>query len=115
MESVEALKRIYESVSPFYFHRYLIPSNDRVLQGGSPLSSHEVTACLYYKLVIDRELRGCNPDNEWHAHKRGQTNFFSSFLTDHAVESSTMNEKELYQLQLKQEQMKEKDISCAIK
>lgn len=33
-----------------------------------PISLHELTACIYYKLAIDRGLRGCNPDDEYKAH-----------------------------------------------
>jgi hypothetical protein len=28
------------------------------------LSLHELTACIYYKLAIDRGLRGCDPEGE---------------------------------------------------
>jgi len=28
------------------------------------MSLHELTACIYYKLAIDRGLRGCVPDEE---------------------------------------------------
>ena len=34
------------------------------LQMFSALSLHELTACIYYKLAIDRGLRGCDPDAE---------------------------------------------------
>ena len=33
------------------------------------LSLHELTACVYYKLAIERGLRGCNPDSEEVAHQ----------------------------------------------
>lgn len=32
------------------------------------LSLHELTACVYYKLAIERGLRGSNPDSELLAH-----------------------------------------------
>ena len=32
------------------------------------MSLHELTACIYYKLAIDRGLRGCNPEGEKIAH-----------------------------------------------
>jgi hypothetical protein len=32
------------------------------------MSLHELTACIYYKLAIDRGLRGCNPEGERIAH-----------------------------------------------
>lgn len=31
-------------------------------------SLHELTACIYYKLAIERGLRGCHPDGELQAH-----------------------------------------------
>lgn len=33
-----------------------------------PISLHELTACIYYKLAIDRGLRGCLPEAEYEAH-----------------------------------------------
>jgi hypothetical protein len=33
-----------------------------------PISLHELTACIYYKLAIDRGLRGCSPEGECEAH-----------------------------------------------
>eukprot|EP00596_Hydrurales_sp_CCMP1899_P009831 CAMPEP_0119037604 /NCGR_PEP_ID=MMETSP1177-20130426/6057_1 /TAXON_ID=2985 /ORGANISM="Ochromonas sp, Strain CCMP1899" /LENGTH=1390 /DNA_ID=CAMNT_0006999107 /DNA_START=105 /DNA_END=4274 /DNA_ORIENTATION=+ len=35
------------------------------------LSLHELTACIYYKLAIDRGLRGCDPEGEMMAHRVG--------------------------------------------
>ena len=32
-------------------------------------SSAETVACLFYKLVVEREIKGCNPDSEDTAHK----------------------------------------------
>jgi hypothetical protein len=32
------------------------------------MSLHELTACIYYKLAIDRGLRGCVPEEEHSAH-----------------------------------------------
>ncbi|KAJ1412177.1 hypothetical protein B484DRAFT_178253 [Ochromonadaceae sp. CCMP2298] len=32
-------------------------------------SLHELTACVYYKLAVERGVRGCNPDAEWVAHR----------------------------------------------
>ena len=32
------------------------------------MSLHELTACTYYKLAIDRGLRGCDPDGEARDH-----------------------------------------------
>ena len=51
MEAVETLKRISGIDNMF------------------SLSLHELTACIYYKLAIDRGLRGCNPDGEDEAHQ----------------------------------------------
>jgi hypothetical protein len=51
MEAVETLKRI--------------SGIDRMFS----LSLHELTACIYYKLAIDRGLRGCDPEGERVAHK----------------------------------------------
>jgi hypothetical protein len=51
MEAVETLKRI--------------SGIDRMFS----LSLHELTACIYYKLAIDRGLRGCDPEGESVAHK----------------------------------------------
>jgi Lipase (class 3) len=50
MEAVETLKRI--------------SGIDRMFS----LSLHELTACIYYKLAIDRGLRGCDPEGERVAH-----------------------------------------------
>ena len=50
MEAVETLKRI--------------SGIDRMFS----LSLHELTACIYYKLAIDRGLRGCDPEGERIAH-----------------------------------------------
>lgn len=33
------------------------------------MSLHELTACIYYKIAIERGLRGCNPDGELFAHQ----------------------------------------------
>jgi len=33
------------------------------------LSLHELTACIYYKLAIDRGIRGCDPDGEHILHE----------------------------------------------
>lgn len=32
------------------------------------MSIHELTACVYYKLAIERGIRGCNPDSELISH-----------------------------------------------
>jgi len=38
-------------------------------QGDSfPLTVHDLTACLYYKLALDRGLRGCTPELEHELH-----------------------------------------------
>ena len=50
MEAVETLKRISGIDHMF------------------SLSLHELTACIYYKLAIDRGLRGCDPDSEDREH-----------------------------------------------
>lgn len=50
MEAVEALKQI-TSMDERY-----------------PLSIRQLTACIYYKLAIERGLRGCDPDGELRAH-----------------------------------------------
>ena len=51
MEAVEMLKRISGIDHMF------------------SLSLHELTACIYYKLAIDRGLRGCDPDGEHKTHR----------------------------------------------
>ena len=51
MEAVETLKRISGIDHMF------------------SLSLHELTACIYYKLAIDRGLRGCDPDGEFRSHQ----------------------------------------------
>lgn len=56
MESVEMLKKISGMESMF-----------------SSLSLHELTACVYYKLAIERGLRGCNPDGEHQLHTPSAT------------------------------------------
>ena len=33
-----------------------------------PISLQELTACIYYKIAIDRGLRGCCPQLELEAH-----------------------------------------------
>jgi hypothetical protein len=33
-----------------------------------PLSIRQMTACIYYKLAIERGLRGCDPEGEFRAH-----------------------------------------------
>eukprot|EP01038_Epipyxis_sp_PR26KG_P009273 gene9273-12493_t len=68
MESVETLKRISGMDTMFRF------------------SLHELTACIYYKLAIERGLRGCNPDGERIAHKR--THNTSHLLTFTKSEST---------------------------
>jgi hypothetical protein len=35
------------------------------------MSLHELTACIYYKIAIERGLRGCDPDGEYCAHYDG--------------------------------------------
>ena len=50
MEAVETLKRISGIDHMF------------------SLSLHELTACIYYKIAIDRGLRGCDPQGELVAH-----------------------------------------------
>lgn len=50
LEAVETLKRI--------------SGMDKMFS----MSLHELTACIYYKLAIDRGLRGCDPDGEKIAH-----------------------------------------------
>lgn len=32
------------------------------------MSLHELTACIYYKIAIERGLRGCDPDGEHITH-----------------------------------------------
>ena len=32
------------------------------------MALHELTACLYYKLALDRGLRGCDPEGELDMH-----------------------------------------------
>ena len=72
MEAVETLKRISGIDHMF------------------SLSLHELTACIYYKLAIDRGLRGCDPDGELISHqiarkypsaglKSGDTSKFSQY------------------------------------
>eukprot|EP00600_Ochromonadales_sp_CCMP1393_P006515 CAMPEP_0174954748 /NCGR_PEP_ID=MMETSP0004_2-20121128/599_1 /TAXON_ID=420556 /ORGANISM="Ochromonas sp., Strain CCMP1393" /LENGTH=1315 /DNA_ID=CAMNT_0016202601 /DNA_START=234 /DNA_END=4178 /DNA_ORIENTATION=- len=51
LESVETLKRISGMESMF------------------SLSLHELTACVYYKLAVERGLRGCHPNAEYLAHR----------------------------------------------
>lgn len=51
MEAIETLKNVV--------------GMDRLL---TRLSLHELTACVYYKLAIDRGLRGCLPDAELEIH-----------------------------------------------
>jgi hypothetical protein len=42
-------------------------------------SLHELTACIYYKIAIERGIRGCSPDEEEIAHL---TNVSSHCLDD---------------------------------
>ncbi len=62
MESAETLKRI--------------SGIDKSLL----MSLHELTACIYYKLAIDRGLRGCNPDSELIAHQTRLRDGAASYL-----------------------------------
>eukprot|EP01035_Chromulina_nebulosa_P021317 gene21317-27619_t len=50
VEAVETLKRISGLEKKF------------------PMSLHVLTACIYYKLAVDRFLRGCYPEDEHNAH-----------------------------------------------
>jgi hypothetical protein len=38
-----------------------------------PISLHELTACIYYKLAIERGVRGCFPDEEFYQHLTPQS------------------------------------------
>jgi hypothetical protein len=38
-----------------------------------PISLHELTACIYYKLAIERGVRGCYPDEEFYQHLTPQS------------------------------------------
>lgn len=40
------------------------------------MSIHELTACAYYKLAIDRGLRGCRPDLEWELHQNNENRYW---------------------------------------
>jgi hypothetical protein len=51
IEAVETLKRISGMDKTF------------------PISLHELTACIYYLLAINRGIRGCNPESEFEAHQ----------------------------------------------
>ena len=68
MEAVETLKRISGIDHMF------------------SLSLHELTACIYYKIAIDRGLRGCDPQGELVAHSQTPPSADSK-VTEGAVES----------------------------
>lgn len=57
------------------------------------LSLHELTACVYYKLAIDRGLRGCQPDLPLETHK--DTNFQRRLLQQlHEGDEEEANRKQ---------------------
>ena len=50
------------------------PTPPRVSQEAqNPLSLHELTACIYYKLALDRGLRGCDPEADHCMHRQEGT------------------------------------------
>eukprot|EP01034_Spumella_vulgaris_P023030 gene23030-29219_t len=69
LESVETLKRISGMDAMFR------------------LSLHELTACIYYKLAIDRGLRGCNPEGERIAHAPHVSSSSQQSGSQHGVHS----------------------------
>ena len=82
MESVETLKRISG------------------VDKSVIMSLHELTACIYYKLAIDRGLRGCNPDSELVAHAprsfardetRAEASSAAAARTDESSSSNNIN------------------------
>ena len=48
------------------------------------MSLHELTACIYYKLAIDRGLRGCVPEEEHNAHvdQREYSDIYKNICAD---------------------------------
>ncbi len=72
------------------------------------LSLHELTACVYYKLAIERGLRGCYPDSEAEEHKTTADHRFE-------VPSTPSSEKDRKEGEFGCAEAKESDISHAIK
>ncbi len=66
-------------------------------------SSAETVASLFYMLVVEREIIGCNPDSEDTAHK-----------LNHPVEEKD-NDFTLYQSHRKAEKKREDDLLLALK
>ena len=52
-----------------YFLTAALSRHYRSQESMFSLSLHELTACVYYKLAIERGLRGCNPEAERAAHQ----------------------------------------------
>jgi hypothetical protein len=73
LEAVETLKKMSGMVSIDFSRRNVCKtrrfigcvSQDKLFV----MSLHELTACIYYKLAIDRGLRGCDPDGEQEMHQ----------------------------------------------
>jgi hypothetical protein len=85
VETVETLKTVLGSVSYFFLSLFLslnlmylslflslslsLSSDYNLQDKALRLSPKELTACLYYKLAVERALRGRYPDAEMHAHR----------------------------------------------
>ena len=52
-------------------------------------SIHELTACIYYKLAIERGIRGCNVDKEFIDHGRQGTQFPVDPDSEHEASAGT--------------------------
>mmetsp|Transcript_4943 Transcript_4943/g.6803 ORF Transcript_4943/g.6803 Transcript_4943/m.6803 type:complete len:1165 (+) Transcript_4943:24-3518(+) len=76
MDSVETLKRISGMDTMF------------------SSSIHELTACIYYKLAIERGIRGCNIDSEELVHSQKQSNDCGNNSSDSDSSKNTATSEE---------------------
>ncbi len=103
VESTEAIKKIFRSV--IIFRIVLSTLTPSLQHSDHSVSEREITACIYYKLMIEREFRGCDPERE-HNQVREKTKATSTHPD--AVRENYI------QLQ-KEEKKVEEDLSFAIR
>lgn len=73
------------------------------------ISLHELTACVYYKLAIERGLRGCYPDSEAEEHKTTADAKFEYVASTPDNQEGSRKEK------FHCKEAKESDVSAAIR
>jgi len=71
-----------------YFLFFTLQFNDRftLKDKAYPISLQELTACIYYKLAIDRGLRGCKTDSELLSHTKVPVHFTGESVTNFVFE-----------------------------